>query len=224
MTIARSRVTGLGNKTRLTGCFGQKPYFMIIAEGLGQEALVQAQLWEQGVERVSRTFQALPLARRARLAELTFALKEKKSLLQGIAEGGGGAETCASCGGACCVSGRYHFTAVDLLVYLVDGETLFTPRFASGLCPYLGETGCLILAPYRPFNCITFNCERIEAFLAEAELSRFYLVEGELRGLYGEIRSLFPERFMARALLNLAPCGSDAGSPLSDGDLTHGHH
>lgn len=157
--------------------------------------------WQKGVDAVSAGFIALPKPELERLRALARAMVELKERMQDVAARVDAAAHCAGCGGACCVSGRYHFTAADLLVYLATAAPLFTPRFDSGLCPYLGEPHCLIPAGYRPFNCITFNCEVIEDRLLPEELSRFYLLERELRQGYREIRSLFPDRSMDGSLL-----------------------
>jgi len=65
------------------------------------------------------------------------------------------------------------------------------------------------MAPaYRPFNCITFNCELIEDLLSADEVSRFYQLERELRLSYGEIRAMFPGNAMDGSLLK-----GEAASP-----------
>jgi len=160
-----------------------------------------AKQWRAGVRGVTETYLALPYGLRERLRELTGALQEQRRAMQALVAEVGAAAHCASCGGECCVAGKYHFSKADLLVYLAAGEPLFTPLFENGLCPYLGRAGCLIQPGYRPFNCITFNCERIEDQLSEEELACFYRMERELRQSYGEIRSLFPQQSMHGALL-----------------------
>ena len=157
--------------------------------------------WRQGVCWVTRGYLALPQELRGRLHELSAALREKRYAMQALVAQLGASAHCAGCGGECCVAGKYHFTRADLLVYLDAGETLFAPIFDNGLCPYLGSQGCLIPASFRPFNCITFNCELIEDLLSEQELACFYRMERELRRGYGEIRDLFPEQTMHGALL-----------------------
>ncbi|MBJ6726657.1 hypothetical protein [Geomesophilobacter sediminis] len=159
--------------------------------------------WERGVERVTRHFEGLDPEQRSAVADLTAKLKRVKAQMQQIAEQGDGADQCADCQGACCAKGRYHFTAADLLAYLVDVVPLFAPRFDNGMCPFLGDAGCLIPAPYRPFNCITFNCDRIEGRLPAPEVARFYQLERELRDLYRTLRSRFDESFMSRSILEL---------------------
>jgi hypothetical protein len=161
--------------------------------------------WHDGLLGVSRAFLLLSEPDLERLRDLTSLMVVQKGALQALVTRVGAASHCASCGGACCVAGKYHFTAVDFLVYLATGEPLFAPLFGNGLCPYLGEAGCLIPPAYRPFNCITFNCERIEDLLSGEEVSRFYQLERELRHNYGEIRSLFPGKTMDGALLKGAP-------------------
>jgi hypothetical protein len=161
--------------------------------------------WQEGVRGVTGAFSILSEPDLERLRKLSLTMVEQKRAMQALASRVDAALHCAGCGGACCVSGKYHFSAVDLLVYLATGEPLFTPDFGNGLCPYLGDPGCLITPEYRPFNCITFNCERIEDLLSEDEVSGFYRMERELRCNYGEIRSIFPGNSMAGALLQDLP-------------------
>ena len=161
--------------------------------------------WHDGVRRVTRGFSLLPEPDLERLGTLCNLMMEQKRALQALVARVDCGSHCAGCGGACCVSGKYHFTAVDLLVYLAKGEPLFAPLFDNGLCPYLGDAGCLTAPQYRPFTCITFNCELIEDLLSGDEVASFYRLEKELRGTYGEIRSLFPGKSMDGALLKGTP-------------------
>jgi len=161
--------------------------------------------WRAGVRLVTQAYLAAPEPLRARLRELAALLKETKCAMQALVARVDAAAHCAGCGGECCVKGKYHFTKADLLVYLVDGKPLFVPLFSNGLCPNLGCQGCLIPTAYRPFNCITFNCELIEDLLPGEDLASFYRMERELRLRYQEIRSLFPEQTMHGALLTELP-------------------
>ena len=161
--------------------------------------------WQEGVRRVTALYRALPQHLKEKLHELAAGLRELRTAMQALVARVGAAAHCACCGGECCVAGKYHFTQADLLVYLDAGEPIFAPLFDNGLCPYLGAAGCLIPAAYRPFNCITFNCERTEDLLSEGELASFYRMERELRERYREIRSLFPDQTMYGALLAETP-------------------
>ena len=157
--------------------------------------------WQAGGAGGAALFDKLPPAELARLRPLALAMRRRKEEMQELASAVDAATHCAGCGGACCVSGKYHFTGVDLLVFLVSREPLFVPRFDNGLCPYLGDARCLIAAGYRPFNCITFICDLIEDQLPRDQVSRFYQMERELRKNYGEIASLFPSGGVAGSLL-----------------------
>lgn len=157
--------------------------------------------WLQRVADVTTVFVGLPASDRDRLEQLAREMMALKVAMQELVAGVDAAGHCAGCGGACCMSGRYHFGAADLLVYLATEKTLFAPRFDNGRCPYLGEPECLIPPGYRPFNCITFNCDLIEDQLTRDEVSRFYQMEQALKARYAEIRSLFPARSMDGPLL-----------------------
>lgn len=162
-------------------------------------------LWRTGVRDVVHAYRGLPVQVLEPLKERAARLRELRLAMQALVAGIGAATHCADCGGECCVAGKYHFTKIDLLVYLVEQEPLFAPLFNNGLCPYLAPGGCLIEPAYRPFNCITFNCERIEDLLSEKELAGFYRMERELRRVYGEIRSLFTDDSMHGAVLADSP-------------------
>lgn len=157
--------------------------------------------WREAVSVVTEAFQLLSEDARQRLADLARGMVAHKEAMQRLVADVDAAAHCATCGGACCRKGKYHFSAVDLLVYLATDRPLFVPRFHNGLCPFLGEPECLIPAGCRPFNCITFNCELIEDQLTPDEVTRFYQMERELTARYAEIRSLFPARSMDGPLL-----------------------
>ena len=56
--------------------------------------------------------------------------------------------------------------------------------------------------PYRPFNCITFNCEAVEKRLSAGDRKLLHLHEAELRSLYAGVEKLFAGRFMHGLLIN----------------------
>jgi hypothetical protein len=127
------------------------------------------------------------------------------------------AEICAQCRGECCKGGKNHVTTVDLLVYLGEDKKIFTPDFEHGICPYLGEKGCIMEPEYRPFNCITFICERIEEVMGLLERERFYAVEHELRDLYNDFEQLFGNSFRYGLLSNYERSLACNGTPILRG-------
>jgi hypothetical protein len=149
--------------------------------------------WQAGVARIGDALTRLGEPELAKLHALARVMMEQKRGMHALSAAVDPLSHCAECGGACCVRGKYHFTAADLLVYLVTREPLFSPQFDNGLCPYLVQERCLMAPEYRPFNCITFNCERIEDLLPPPAVARFYELERELRATYEAIRSLFPD-------------------------------
>lgn len=158
--------------------------------------------WEIGIAAVREEFASLSPGVRSRVEEFAAALKLRKKELQSLAEEAHAGEICAACRGECCARGKNHFTVVDLLVYLADGRELFVPRFGGELCPYLGEDGCLMPPEYRPYNCISFICERVDGLLEPAAHARFCALEEELRAVYEEIERLFDNRFRGGLLGN----------------------
>jgi hypothetical protein len=53
----------------------------------------------------------------------------------------------------------------------------------------------------RPFNCVIFNCEEIEARLSSTALQALHTLEGDLRYCYGQLDSLLGNRFMHGLLI-----------------------
>jgi len=46
---------------------------------------------------------------------------------------------------------------------------------------------------FRPFPCITFNCERVEDLWEPERIEDFYRSERQLRALYGDLERLFAQ-------------------------------
>jgi hypothetical protein len=158
------------------------------------------ELWRTGTAALAREYEALQPPFRDRVAVLAAQVRVAKQAIHDCVTAVNADAVCANCRGECCARGKNHVTVIDLLIYLVEGKELFTPRFDHNLCPCLGETGCLMPAPFRPFNCIIFNCDRVEGLMEPLEKERLYEAERRLRGLYGEFEKLFGKRFMAGLL------------------------
>ena len=162
------------------------------------------EVWRLGVGAVVEVFRLLTPDHLADLKADAEEMMVLKAAMQAVVEKVNGAAICAACKGACCAAGKYHFSAIDLVVYLLTGKELFEPRFASGCCSYLGDGGCLMPPEYRPFNCVTFACEQIEAHLPAADKEFFYLSEGRLRTVYREMQAAFADRRMRCAVMSFA--------------------
>ncbi|MCK4536441.1 MAG: hypothetical protein KAT93_05470, partial [Desulfuromonadales bacterium] len=109
-----------------------------------------------------------------------------------------GPAACASCSGSCCDCGRHHFTLTNLLGALVQGLEPPSPDY-NRPCPFLGRNGCLLEIATRPFNCVTFICETVEAGLSPSGKKRFYELEKLLRNEYEAVA----ERYAAASLRGL---------------------
>ncbi len=153
--------------------------------------------WACAIAAVSADYAALPAALQRRVNEVARTIREAKRELHSLAQEMGGGAICASCGGECCLRGKYHVTVADILVFLADGEPLFTPRFDRDACPYLDDHGCMMEPSLRPFPCITFNCDRVENLWEPERIEAFYWNERQLRALYGKLEGLFPHRSWA---------------------------
>lgn len=164
--------------------------------------MTDQQKWEKAVAAIAREYRELTPVVRKQADSLLERVTEAKTRVHAFAEHLQGGEICASCGGECCLTGKYHFTVVDLLCYLREGKELFLPRFASGRCPYLGDAGCFMEPRFRPYNCVTFNCDRVEGLMKPVEKERFMDAERELRACYRQMEELFGNRFLQGMLIN----------------------
>jgi len=178
-----------GNRTRLMVCFGQ--YFMPTIL-----LMTDQEKWSSAVAAVSAEFDALPSKARNWLSPMLRAVRELKQNIHRYAEVLDGSAICAECGGQCCATGKHHFTVVDLLVFLAGEKPVVAPRFSSGWCPFLGDDGCIIEPEFRPYNCVTFNCDRIDCLLQPFEREAFMDTERKLRSAYRAIEEFFDNTFM----------------------------
>jgi hypothetical protein len=186
MAITRSRGTGRE----------QNPAYGLLRPIYFQRYMTDQQKWNMAVATVSAEFGALPATARDRLFTLLQDVRQLKRQIHRYADVSDGSAICADCGGQCCATGKHHFTVIDLLVYLAEGKSPFVPRFSSGWCPYLGDDGCLMEADYRPYNCVTFNCDRIDSMLKPDEREDLMGAERNLRVLYRSIEQFLGNTFM----------------------------
>lgn len=158
--------------------------------------------WRLSVSATTSEYADLPIEMRGRVEELLRQVMACKGELTTIFDLLDGADICRLCRGECCKAGSFHFTVIDLLAYLATGRELFTPRFAVGSCPFLGDTGCMMEPEYRPYNCVTFVCDRIDICMDSNSRNRFAHLTDRLLGLNREIEALFGIRFMYGLLSN----------------------
>ena len=104
---------------------------------------------------------------------------------------GGGETACAVCSGACCGSGRHHFTLTNLLAYLAEDQWPPAADFACS-CPFLGETGCRLPVARRPYNCVTFFCESLDDRLDPEQRALLAALDGSLRCAYQAVAERYP--------------------------------
>lgn len=138
--------------------------------------------WSKIVSRLQREVAALPDDEIAWMTSRLAAIALLQDELHHCARISGSETLCAGCVEHCCGQGKNHFGLPNLLFYLFEGEEI--PADFNAPCPQLGPTGCFFPASRRPFNCITFNCERVEAQMPPAQRQRLVTLETALRALY----------------------------------------
>jgi hypothetical protein len=164
--------------------------------------LTDQELWERAVSIARVEYETLSDPVKIQMRGIGESIRQKKQEMYDLAGGATVVKTCIDCGGLCCEKGKYHFSVIDLLMYLSTGKELFTPLFRETPCPFLGAEGCLMPPAYRPFTCITFHCERLEELLSFADLERMSNLERSLRALCRDLEELFGKRLMQGLLLS----------------------
>ncbi len=103
----------------------------------------------------------------------------------------GGVASCTGCDGTCCGCGRHHITLTNLLAYLFENEDPPAPDL-NNTCPYLGKVGCVLPVERRPYNCITFFCDRIEDKMSPDECEQLRTLDRQLRSEYERVAERYP--------------------------------
>lgn len=158
--------------------------------------------WTEAVMVVRREYDELSEEARTDLAGMAHALGLEKLRLHSLTAEMGAERLCADCMGACCRSGKYHFSVVDLLVFLSSGKEVVLPSFQADCCPYMGKDGCQMEPSFRPFPCITFCCEELHALMAPEAAERLSALEKRVRTCYRQIESFFGKPLMKSLLIS----------------------
>jgi hypothetical protein len=155
-------------------------------------------LWRDTLEALRAELPQLAGSERAWMEDRLTQVGRCQQQLQALFAQAGGEGLCRSCAGACCQCGTHHLTLVNLLAFLLPGAPPPAPDF-DRTCPFLAATGCRLPATHRPFNCVTFICEPVEAGLTAADRKAFWSLERRLRALY----EAFDRRYAGSSLRGL---------------------
>lgn len=163
--------------------------------------LTDQESWADALRVVRQEYDGLWDEVRTALAQMAGELRLQKRELHSLAADMGAERLCAECRGACCRTGKYHFSVVDLLVFLSGGEEIVKPSFQADCCPYMGKECCQMEPSLRPFPCITFCCEELHALMAPDVAERLAVLEKGVRACYHWIEELFGRPLMKSLLI-----------------------
>lgn len=154
--------------------------------------------WQQILVQLEREYRALSSTEQEWIADRLMQIDRLQMALDQLFSKAGGEMACATCEGACCAKGHYHATLPNVLSYLQWNN--FPPQADfDKTCPWLGVQGCVHDPGKRPYNCITFLCDKLEEPLATAEVEEFYRLDRELRKHY----LAFVERYEGAGMTGL---------------------
>ena len=171
------------------------------------------ELWSEAVGKVRREYQAFPASLKQQLSGLSAEIMELKGEHQKLLATFDAESLCGRCNGVCCRYGKHHFSAVELISYLVFERELFSPSFDNPVCPYIDDSGCLMEPSLRPFNCIIFICEELDNQLDEASRALLEALEARLRSLYRRFGEMLGNRFENGLLISFQR-SLDMGTPV----------
>lgn len=138
--------------------------------------------WAQAVDTTSNYYEKLPTTIRAELDAAINEIMRLKEQLSVLTLSAGSAHICRTCGGMCCLNGKYHVSILDLLAYRKTSVEPVVPDFTvHPHCPYSGSSGCLMPPRFRPMTCVVFNCELIENQMKPGQCETLYNCEKQLR-------------------------------------------
>lgn len=160
------------------------------------------QAWQQALDLADRLYEAWPEVERERVDMLVRRIMALKQELLDLALCVGSASVCRTCGGKCCLHGKYYVTLLDLLAYRVSSVSAPVPNFGvNPACPYGGPQGCCLAPGLRPMTCVIFNCELIEDLMSAELRQRAASCEQELRTAIAGVEQLAGICFGRPALL-----------------------
>lgn len=163
------------------------------------------QAWQLALDLAVRLYDGLPEAGRERVDMLVRRIMALKQELLDLTLCVGSASLCRTCGGKCCLHGKYYVTLLDLLAYRISSTAAPVPDFGGHPgCPYGGPHGCCLAPGLRPMTCVIFNCDLIEELMSVAVRQRVVVCERELRAAITEVERLADARFGRPALLAAA--------------------
>lgn len=165
-----------------------------------------AVLWASTLVRARRELAELPVEERDWLTLQVARIGELQAELDQVFLAIDGPAVCADCLGECCSRARHHATLTNLLSYLLAGEEPPVPDFRL-TCPYLGAQGCRMPVARRPFTCIIFLCEALDARLTGARRAAYERAERDLRNTYEAVASRCPGASLRGLLIGAQSVG-----------------
>ena len=153
--------------------------------------------WDRILNQLRRELSSIPEEDLRWLQQRIALIQEVQEQIHTLFLDADGSASCCSCSGSCCEHGHNHITLINVVAALLQGEVP-EPDFAA-TCPFLTSRGCSLTVALRPFNCVTFICDAIEAHMVTAQVGKFYRLEKLLRAHYAEV----DQRYVGSSLRGL---------------------
>ncbi|MBW2477392.1 MAG: hypothetical protein JRE63_08740 [Deltaproteobacteria bacterium] len=162
--------------------------------------------WQTFLEHVRTEFDRLPVIEQRWLEDRVQKIARFQVAIDQLFQAVQGGKICKVCGGACCDSGRHHLSLANLLGLLFANASPPTPDFSRG-CPFVGDDGCLLAIPHRPYNCITFFCDSLDNRMTAEQRTLLANHDRALRAEYTAIAQRYEAAGLGRLWLTLNRLG-----------------
>lgn len=139
------------------------------------------QLWQGGLQLLSRLLNDIPADRKQLLTELLADYSREKESLAAIALAVDSETTCRECAGQCCLNGKYRMNVLDALSHCAAGITVLPDFLQKPLCPYGTTRGCTLEPGLRPAGCVFFICDALDRHLSDSARTDLTACEQAIR-------------------------------------------
>jgi len=159
------------------------------------------QLWNTGVFRLNNMLAGLPAPAVLTLTRILKRYRMAKEAYSSVVAEVDASVICCECGGQCCMNGKYRINVLDALARIAAEIPTCVDFSRKPVCPYGGDSGCMMEPGFRPLDCVLFICDALERKLSRQALLILAAEEQEQRKCISEASILTGEQVGTPLLL-----------------------
>jgi hypothetical protein len=139
------------------------------------------QLWNLGTVRLKCLLADFSGKDVLEMTQLLTRYRKAKDYLAAVVAEVNAASDCRTCGGQCCLNGKYRINVFDAIARIAAQIPTATDFSQKPVCPYGGDAGCTMEPGLRPADCVVFICDAIDRKLSPQARYLFAAEEQVLR-------------------------------------------